>query len=514
MHISYLVIFFTLLLAPYSFSNASDASLNEPLKDLSTYIGQGLQEGIAGGVSTGLAEGIPAAINAGAESFKNQFEETGDAHQGISNIFKSLGNQFEHHGEGRHAMQNFFGAVSDELDENGQGRKMALNAADTTSAYVNNVGKTVGSVITNIVIKNSLITVLSALGIATMWYGSKVLWNFIERKLKQPTLIIESSRKNVFQRMKGAFTRKQEPVKRPMIFEQATQERLQALIETTKNINTNIKRGKKNIAYRNLLLYGPPGTGKTLFAQQLAQQSNMEFAITSGASFSKKGALEAMDDLFAWANKSKGLILFIDEAESLMPDRNNLNPDSDSYRIFTSFLNYTGTRSNRFMIVMATNRLNVIDEAMHRRIDDLVELSLPEISQRIAILQIYRDVILFDTNNNEHAFAYSAKNILTNAKIEQIAAQLEGFSNGDLEGLINMIKTDADSTPAGIITESIVDTAVTRMLIKHATLKKIELPNNKNNQTTNYWITIKSYVGSFFDWVCSFIQWPFATQKK
>jgi ATP-dependent 26S proteasome regulatory subunit len=454
---------------------------NKSLEHVSHYVAEGLKEGIAGGVAGGLKEGIPATINAGAEALKNQFEPTGDGHKAVNNIFKSVGNQFDAQGEGHQTLQKIFTSVGDEFAEGSQGRRMALNTADTTSLYINNVGTTFGSVVTKMVAKNALITVVGSLGVATMWYGSKVLWHYIERQLQKPRIIIESYHKNFLQRIQELFgsRKKQVSQQQSFIFEQELQERLEAIIQTTKIIHQKIKLGKKNIKYRNLLLYGPPGTGKTLFAKQLAHQCGMEFAMASGASFGKKGALEAIDELFTWAHKSKGLLLFIDEAESLMPNREGLDPDSDSYRVFTNFLNYTGTRSNKVMIVMATNRLNIIDEAMYRRIDDLVELPLPGTSARAGVLRAYRDKILLDLKNNDAEFVLKAQEILHDAKIETIAIATQGLSNGDLEGIINMIKTDADSTQDCLVTETIVDTAVKRMMQKYTTFTSLKtIPSN------------------------------------
>lgn len=56
-----------------------------------------------------------------------------------------------------------------------------------------------------------------------------------------------------------------------------------------------------------MLLHGPPGTGKTLFARTLAKQSGMDYAIMSGGDVGPLGkdAVEEVNKLFDWANKSK-----------------------------------------------------------------------------------------------------------------------------------------------------------------------------------------------------------------
>ncbi|MBI2774899.1 AAA family ATPase [Candidatus Dependentiae bacterium] len=447
-----------LLIALFSLSSAQNhpinlADLAEPLDRVSQAVGKGISTGVA----DGLEKGLPGGINATAAALKEQFADGGN---------------------GRGAMQNFWGASADQFDVNGEGRRAAINSAESSSLFLRNVGGTLNSVITRIGSNSALISVGAALGVATAWYGSRVLWSYIERQMNKPRIIIKSSRQNIIERAKNTlyttFGKTEAIVRPPMIFEMELQARLEGLIETTKIIHKKIKEGKKNIKYRNLLLYGPPGTGKTLFAQQLAERSGMEFAMASGSSFAKKGALEAMDELFAWANKSKGLILFIDEAESLMPNRDGLDPDSDAYRVFTNFLNYTGTRSDKFMIVLATNRLHVIDEAMHRRIDDLIELPLPSQVERAAVLRAYCETILYDAKQNGEQFVAAARAFLTDHKIDQMAQRTKGLSNGDLEGVINMIKTDADSSEDGLITEYMIDIAVNRMMQKQANFLKTE----------------------------------------
>jgi DNA polymerase III delta prime subunit len=500
------------LLALFFLSSADNKLVipSDLLQEVSSNLSRGLSSSIADGLSQGLQEGAPAVVNATTEALKNQFETTGDGHKAISNIFRSVGDQFDQAGEGRYALRRFLGSVGDEFAEGSVGRRMALNTAETTSLYIRNVGGTLGSVITSVAAKNALITIGGALGVATMWFGSKVLWNYIERQLQKPQIILETSYKNVFQRayegLSWLFSDAPRVEKTPMVFGQDLQNRLEGIIKTTKNIHESIKKGKKNVKYRNLLLYGPPGTGKTLFAKKLAHEAGMEFAMASGASFTKKGALEAMDELFAWAHKSNGLLLFIDEAEALMPNRQGLNPDSDSYRVFTNFLNYTGTRSNKFMIVLATNRLNIIDEAMHRRIDDLIELPLPGYSERVGVLLLYRETILCDEKQNGIEFVRRAREVVTDAKIEQIAAQTEGLSNGDLEGIINMIKTDADAINDGLITAYIVDTATERMLAKFQLF-------NKNAQSSPKDPDLKELIRNEKSLILNFLSWMLRTPK-
>lgn len=73
-----------------------------------------------------------------------------------------------------------------------------------------------------------------------------------------------------------------------------------------------------------MMFYGPPGTGKTLFAKKLAMKSGLEYAVMVGSDIAPLGsqAVYELNKLFDWAeNNSKGMILFIDEADAFLRNR-------------------------------------------------------------------------------------------------------------------------------------------------------------------------------------------------
>ena len=192
----------------------------------------------------------------------------------------------------------------------------------------------------------------------------------------------------------------------------------------------------------------------------------------SGSSFSKfkdGEGIEALDELFAWANNSTGLMIFIDESETFLLKREGVDPQSRSYQLLNNFLNYTGERSNKFMIVFATNHKDQLDSAMYRRIDDLIEMPLPCKKQRIDTLNLYKKKILIDIQQNGKSFVDSVVKCLTLQKIEEIAVKTKGFSYGDLEGIINTIKTDADVLLHPAVSDTLINTVVERAVKKYAT---------------------------------------------
>ena len=332
--------------------------------------------------------------------------------------------------------------------------------------------------VNNLLIKNMVKTGAVTIGIVTtlciVYYGTPAVVRAVERIWTRPKLIISSSKKTLWQKIFG--TKIQET---PMIFSPNLEQRLNNIVEVTSTIQKKINSGSTNVKYRNLMLYGAPGTGKTLFATELAKRSGMEYACMSGSSFSKfkdGEGIEALDELFAWAQKSKGLLIFIDEAETFLSKRENMDPQSKGYQLLNNFLNYTGTRSDKFMIVFATNHKDALDSAMYRRIDDLIEIPLPGKPERIRLLDLYIHSILLNEQHNEPDFIKSVHQILTSHKIDEIAEQTVGLSGGEIEGIINTIKTDADICNPAILSNQVVNTAVHHAIEKHNAFN-----NKKNN---------------------------------
>lgn len=70
-----------------------------------------------------------------------------------------------------------------------------------------------------------------------------------------------------------------------------------------------------------------------------------------------------------------------------------------------------------------------------------------------------------------NALDRSIKRYLTDAKIDEIARATDGLSNGDLQGIINKIKTYASITEDGRATPEIVNLAVKEYVDKHNTFK-------------------------------------------
>lgn len=140
---------------------------------------------------------------------------------------------------------------------------------------------------------------------------------------------------------------------------------------------------------KGLLLFGPPGNGKTLLARAIATECSATFFNISAATLTSKyvgDGEKLVRALFGVARKLQPSIIFIDEIDSLLSDR-NAGEHEASRRLKTEFLVEfdglpSGMESDKIVIMGATNRPQELDEAALRRFTKRVYVSLPDQTTR------------------------------------------------------------------------------------------------------------------------------------
>ncbi|MDX2214821.1 MAG: AAA family ATPase [Oculatellaceae cyanobacterium bins.114] len=143
-----------------------------------------------------------------------------------------------------------------------------------------------------------------------------------------------------------------------------------------------------------VLLVGPPGTGKTLTARALAQELGVNYIAIVGPEVMGKyyGEAEArLRSLFQKATRSAPCIVFIDEIDSLAPDRAKVEGEVEK-RVVAQLLSLMDgfAKTQGVIVLAATNRPDHLDPALRRpgRFDREVQFRVPDRLGRLAILKI------------------------------------------------------------------------------------------------------------------------------
>lgn len=140
---------------------------------------------------------------------------------------------------------------------------------------------------------------------------------------------------------------------------------------------------------RKLLLVGPPGTGKTMTASVLAGELGIPlFSVRLDALITKfMGETAAkLRQIFDAISEVRG-VYFFDEFDAIGSQRGLANDVGEIRRVLNSFLQMIESDQSHSLILAATNHVEILDYALFRRFDDVIEYRLPSGPQAAKLLQ-------------------------------------------------------------------------------------------------------------------------------
>jgi SpoVK/Ycf46/Vps4 family AAA+-type ATPase len=162
-----------------------------------------------------------------------------------------------------------------------------------------------------------------------------------------------------------------------MVLSKSVSERLKRLIKEQRQIKKIRSYGL--MPRKKLLLVGQPGTGKTMAATVLAGELGLPLFTVRLDSLMTKYMGETAAKLrliFESLTQTRGVYLF-DEFDAIGSQRGLLNDVGEIRRILNSFLQMIEQDTSDSLILAATNHLEILDHALFRRFDDIIEFELP-----------------------------------------------------------------------------------------------------------------------------------------
>lgn len=140
---------------------------------------------------------------------------------------------------------------------------------------------------------------------------------------------------------------------------------------------------------RKLLLVGPPGTGKTMTAAALAGELGIPLFLVRLDSLITKFMGETaakLRQVFDAVTDIRG-VYFFDEFDAIGSQRGMANDVGEIRRVLNSFLQMIEQDTSNSLIVAATNHGDILDYALFRRFDDVVEYRLPSTVQATNLIR-------------------------------------------------------------------------------------------------------------------------------
>jgi len=179
----------------------------------------------------------------------------------------------------------------------------------------------------------------------------------------------------------------------------------------------------------SLLLYGPPGCGKTSIANYLANKLDLPLVtarLDTLISSLLGNTAKNLRRIFDFANKQP-CVLFLDEFDAIAKARDDQHELGELKRVVNSLLQNMDAYCQGGILIAATNHQELLDDAIWRRFQTIIEVPKPEESEIEKMLLRVADIIdMQDISDKQRSI---------------IVRQMKGLSYSEIQTLTqNVVK--------------------------------------------------------------------------
>lgn len=184
---------------------------------------------------------------------------------------------------------------------------------------------------------------------------------------------------------------------------------------------------KHNLENRRKIMFsGNPGTGKTMTASIIANELKLPIYVVLMDKIVTKYMGETSAKLrliFDFIEDVPAVYLF-DEFDAIGGQRGKDNEVGEMRRVLNSFLQFIERDHSDSLIIAATNNLELLDQALFRRFDDVIHYQLPTDNEKIQLLKNR-------LNGN-----------LSKKEIKELLPELDSLSHAEInQACLDVIKT-------------------------------------------------------------------------
>ena len=172
-----------------------------------------------------------------------------------------------------------------------------------------------------------------------------------------------------------------------LIVSEDVSDKIKRILNEYRNRNKLISYGLTN--RRKILIEGNPGTGKTLTASIIASELSLPLYTVQMDKLVTKfmGETSAkLRQIFDSMGATIGVYLF-DEFDAIGGQRGKDNDVGEMRRVLNSFLQFIERDHSDSLIIAATNNLELLDQALFRRFDDVIHYQLPSDLEKVQLLK-------------------------------------------------------------------------------------------------------------------------------
>ena len=175
-----------------------------------------------------------------------------------------------------------------------------------------------------------------------------------------------------------------------------------------------------------MLLYGPPGCGKTFFAKHFAEEVGFNFMCITPATLKSRyvnASQENIENMFKEAEEKAPTIIFIDEMNELVPNREGNVHEMSRSAVNEMLAQMDRTGEKGVFVIGATNYPHMIDPAILRagRLDKKYYVGVPDKVARKALFELY-------LKNRPYDFGLD---------YDELSSMTENYVSADIQLIVN-----------------------------------------------------------------------------